>query len=80
MHSSTERGMRTMNWVQVFVHKRNISAVKVVEFVSAGMSRIILIGHWSHTIILDVHATTEEKTDDIKCSFYKELELVVLIL
>jgi hypothetical protein len=30
---SMERGMRTMNWVQDFVHKRIISAVKRVAFV-----------------------------------------------
>jgi hypothetical protein len=29
-HFSAERGMRIMNWAQVFVHKRIISAVKRV--------------------------------------------------
>jgi hypothetical protein len=37
-----ERGMRTMNWAQgLFVHKRNISVVKRVEFVSDRISYII---------------------------------------
>jgi hypothetical protein len=38
------------------------------------MSYIILRGHWCH-IVLNVHAPTEDKIDDMKDSFYKELEL-----
>jgi hypothetical protein len=37
------------------VHKRIISAVKRVEFVSDRMSYIILGGRWSHIIVLNVH-------------------------
>jgi hypothetical protein len=59
-----------------FVHKRIISAVKSVEFVSDRMLYIILRGHWFHIIILNVHAPTEDKTDDVKDSFYEELEHV----
>jgi hypothetical protein len=59
-----------------FVHKRIISAVKRVEFVSDRMSHIILRGHWCHIIVLNVHAPTEDKTDDVKDSFYEELERV----
>jgi hypothetical protein len=55
------------------VHKRIISAVKRDEFVSDGMSYIILRGRWCH-IILDVHALTEDKIDAVKDSFYQELE------
>jgi hypothetical protein len=40
------------------------------------MSYIILRGHWCHIIILNVHAPTEDKTDDVKDSFYVELEHV----
>jgi hypothetical protein len=36
-----------------FVHKRIISAVKRVEFVSDRMSYIILRGHWCHIIVLN---------------------------
>jgi predicted nucleotidyltransferase len=69
--------MRIMNEVQdFFVHKRIISAVKRVEFVSDRMSYIILRGLWCHIIVLNVHARTEEKTDDVKVSFYGELERV----
>jgi hypothetical protein len=38
-----------------FVHKRIISAVKRVEFVSDTMLCIILRGHWCD-IVLNVHA------------------------
>jgi exonuclease III len=47
-----------------FVHKRIISVVKRVEFISDRMSCIILRGCWCN-IILNVHAPTENKTDDI---------------
>jgi hypothetical protein len=58
-----ERGMRTMNWVQGFVHKRIISAVKGVEFVNDRMSYIIPRGRWFHIIVVIVHAPTENKTE-----------------
>jgi hypothetical protein len=38
------------------------------------MSYIILRGHWCDIIILNVHAPTEDKTDDMKDRFYEELE------
>jgi hypothetical protein len=40
------------------------------------MSYIILRGCWCHIIVLNVHAPTEDKTDGVKDSFYKELECV----
>jgi exonuclease III len=57
------------------VHKR-ISAVKRVELVSDRMLYIILRGRWCHIIVRNVHAPTEAKTDDVKDSFYEELEHV----
>jgi hypothetical protein len=76
-HSSAERGMRTMNWIQgFFIHKRIISAVKGVQFVNERMSYIILRGHWFHIIILNVHAPTEDKTDGVRDSFCEELECI----
>jgi hypothetical protein len=47
-----------------------------VEFVSDRMSYIVLRGPWCNIIVLNVHAPTEEKGDDSKDSFYKELEEV----
>jgi hypothetical protein len=54
------------------VHKRIISTVKRVEFVSDRMSYIILRGRWCHIIFLNIHAPTEEKTDNVKDSLYLE--------
>jgi hypothetical protein len=54
-----------------FIHKRFVSAVKRVEFVSDRMSYIILRGRWCNIIVLNVHALTEDKIDDIKDSFYE---------
>jgi hypothetical protein len=51
-----------------FVHKKIISAVKRVEFVIDRMSYIILRGCWCD-IILNVHAPTEDKIDDMKDRF-----------
>jgi exonuclease III len=59
-----------------FVHNRVISAVIRVEFVSDRMSYIILKGCWCDIIVLNVHAPPEDKDDDIKHSFHKELEEV----
>jgi hypothetical protein len=64
-----------MNWVQgFFVHKRIISAVKVVNFVNDRMSYKILSGRWCHIIVLNVHIPTEYKIYDVEDSFYDELE------
>jgi hypothetical protein len=58
------------------VHKKIISAAKRVEFVSDRMSYIILRGRWCHIIVLNIHAPTKDKTDDVKDCFYEELERV----
>jgi hypothetical protein len=36
----------------------------------------VLRGHWCNIIVLNAHAPTEEKSDDSKHSFYKELEQI----
>jgi hypothetical protein len=59
-----------------FVHKRIISAIKRVEFISDRMAYIILRGRWCDIIVLKVHASTEYKSDDIKDIIYEELECV----
>jgi hypothetical protein len=61
-----------------FIHNRIISAVIRVEFVSDRMSYIILKVRWCDIIVLNVHAPTEDKDDDIKDSFYEELEQVLI--
>jgi exonuclease III len=58
------------------VHKRIISAVKRVDFVSDPMSYIMLRGRWCHIIVLNVHAPTNDNTDDVKNSIYEKLEHV----
>jgi hypothetical protein len=37
---------------------------------------IILRGRWCDIIVLNVHASTEDKIDDMKGSFYEELECI----
>jgi hypothetical protein len=59
-----------------FVHKRIMSAVKRMEYVSDRMSYIILRGRWCNIIVLNVHGPTEDKIDYIKDRFYEELEQV----
>ena len=44
-----------------FVHRRLVSAVKRVEFVSDRLSYIVLRGRWRNTIVVNVHAPSEEK-------------------
>jgi hypothetical protein len=56
----------------LFVHKKIISAVKRVEFVSDRLSYTILRGHWCDNV-LNILAPREDKTDDVKDSFYEEL-------
>jgi hypothetical protein len=40
------------------------------------MSYIILRGRWCHIIVLNVHAPTEDNTDDVKDCFYGAVERV----
>jgi hypothetical protein len=47
--------------------------VRTVEFVSDRMLCIILRGHWCNIIVLNVHTPSEDKSDDIKDSFYEKL-------
>jgi hypothetical protein len=61
-----------------FVHKSIISAVKRVEFLSDRMSYIILRGRWCHVIVLNVHAPTEDRTDDVKDSFSRNWNVCLI--
>jgi hypothetical protein len=40
------------------------------------VSYTILRGNWFHIIVLNVHSPTEDKSDDVKDSFYAGLERV----
>jgi hypothetical protein len=59
------------------VHRRIISAVRRVEFVSDRMSYVILRGRWCNIIIVNVHAPCEDTSDDVKDRFYEDLGRVL---
>src|SRR5215510_13192220 len=71
-----EKVMKIISWEQVFVQQRIAYSVKRVQFVSDRISYIVLRGRWCNIIILNVHAQSEEKSDESKDSFYEELEQV----
>ena len=54
------------------VQRRMVSAVKRAKFVSSRLSYIVMRGSWCNTIILNVRAPSEEKSDDSKESFCEE--------
>ena len=62
---------------EFFVHYRIVSVVKR-EFASNRVSYILVVlrGRWCNINVLNVHAPSDEKSDDSKDSFYKELEHV----
>ena len=64
----------------IFVHQRIASAVKRVEFVSDRVLYIVLSGRWCNIIVRNVHAPSEEKSDESKVGFYEELEQVFFII
>ena len=47
-----------------FVHRRIVSAVKRVKFVNDRLSYIVLRGSWPNIIVVNVHAPSEEKSDE----------------
>jgi exonuclease III len=61
---------------EYFVHQRLAPAVKIVEFVSDRVSYIVMRGRWNNIIFLNVHAPSEEKSEESKDSFYEKLEQV----
>ena len=56
-----------------------MSAVQIVEFVSDRVSYMVMRGRWCNIIVLNLHAPSEEKSDDSKDSFYEELEQVFFL-
>ena len=63
-----------------FVHRRIALVVKRVEFVSDRVSYIVMRGRGCNIIVVNVHAPSEEKSDESKDSFYEELEQVFFII
>jgi len=59
---------------RIFVCHRTVLTVKRLEFVSDRMSYIVLRGQWCNIISLNVHESSEEKSDGLKTFFMKELE------
>jgi hypothetical protein len=51
-------------------------AVMSIKFVSDRMPYITLRDRWFHIIFLNVLAPTEDRTEDVKYSFYEEIESV----
>ena len=67
-------GKRNKNYqfaTGLFVHHKIKSAVKTVEFVRDRTSYIVLRGHWCDIFILNVHAPSEDKSDDSKKVFMR---------
>jgi hypothetical protein len=59
--------------------QNNRQNYRSVEYVSARMSYIDLRGRWCNIIVLNVHAPSEEESDESKDRFYEELKQVLII-
>jgi len=62
-----------------FVHHRIVSALEKVEFVSDGMSSVVLRGRWCNIIVLNVYAPSEDKIDDSEDSFVRNSSTLSII-
>jgi len=68
---SFEKERKIINWRQEFFkHYRIVSAVKRVELVSDRVSYVVLRGRFCNSIVPNVLAPSEGKSDDSKDSFY----------
>jgi len=54
-----------------FLHRRIVSAVKRVVYVSDRLSYIVLRGRWRSIILVNVHASSEEKCENSKDRFMR---------
>jgi hypothetical protein len=68
-----KRILKSLIWNRIICTPQTGMAVNRVEFVSDSMSYVIVRVCWCTIIFLNVHAPSEEKSDDSKDSFYEEL-------
>jgi len=72
-----EKETKIINWEQdFFAHHRKVSTVNRLKFVSDRVPYTPLRGRCSNVIVLNVHASSEEKSDDSNDSLYGKLEQV----
>jgi len=71
-----KRKIKSSIWNRIVCTLQNNINSKESTFVSDKMSYIVLRGRWCNTIVLNVHAPTEEESDGSKDSFYEELKRV----
>ena len=63
--------------VGVMINKKILSAVRDVKFINERLGLLVVQGRWYKIAIINVHAPTEDKDDEIKDGFYEELERLV---
>jgi hypothetical protein len=68
-----EKETKIINGNRIFLHHRIASAVRKEEFVSDRISYIVLRGCLYNITVLNVHVTSEEKSDDSKESVMRNL-------
>jgi hypothetical protein len=69
------KGNENQLGTEFFTHYRIVSAVTRTQFVGFRVSHVALRGCWCN-VVLNVHSPSEEKSDDSKDSFDKELDQV----
>ena len=68
--------MRIINWEQDFLYTTEQCQQLRLELVRDRMPYIVLRCCWCNIIALNVHAPSEEKSDDSKDRFCEEMEQV----
>jgi hypothetical protein len=61
--------MRNINWEQDFITSEYYQEINEQSFVSDRFSCVVLIGRWCNIIVLNMHETSEEKSDGSKIFF-----------
>jgi hypothetical protein len=71
-----EKETKIIIWEQNFLYTTDlVSTVKRGEYVNDRLSYTVLRGRWCNIIVLNAHASSEEKCD-YKKSFYEQSEQV----